>query len=49
MSKPIMQIENITKKFPAFGGKFLTACDKVSLTINAGETIGIVGESGCGK
>ena len=49
MSKPIMQIENITKKFPAFGGKLLTACDKVSLTINVGETIGIVGESGCGK
>lgn len=49
MSETIMQIKNITKKFPAFGGKFLTACDNINLTIKAGETVGIVGESGCGK
>lgn len=49
MSETIMQIKNITKKFPAFGGKFLTACDNINLIIKAGETVGIVGESGCGK
>lgn len=49
MSEVIMQIKDITKKFPAAGGKFLTACDNINLTINAGETVGIVGESGCGK
>ena len=49
MSKVIMQVKNITKKFPANNNRFLTACDDVSLNINAGETVGIVGESGCGK
>lgn len=49
MSKVIMQVKNITKKFPASNNRFLTACDDVSLNINAGETVGIVGESGCGK
>lgn len=49
MSEVIMQIKDVTKKFPAAGGKFLTACDNINLTINAGETVGIVGESGCGK
>ena len=49
MSELIMQVKNITKKFPASNNRFLTACDDVSLNINAGETVGIVGESGCGK
>lgn len=49
MSKVIMQVKNITKKFPASNNRFLTACDNIHLNINAGETVGIVGESGCGK
>ena len=49
MSELIMQVKNITKNFPASNNRFLTACDDVSLNINAGETVGIVGESGCGK
>lgn len=49
MSETIMQIKNITKKFPVSGGKFLTACDNINLTVKSGETVGIVGESGCGK
>ncbi len=49
MSDIIMSIENLTKKFPVSGGKFLTACDNISFHVRNGETIGIVGESGCGK
>lgn len=49
MSEIIMRIENLTKKFPVNGGKFLTACDDINLNVRKGETVGIVGESGCGK
>ncbi len=49
MSKIIMQIKNFTKKFPASNGKFLTACDDINLSVRQGETLAIVGESGCGK
>ena len=49
MSEIIMRVENVTKKFPVSGGRFLTACDNISLNVRRGETIGIVGESGCGK
>lgn len=45
----ILQIENLTKKFAAEGGKMLTACDNVTLNAYAGQTLGIIGESGCGK
>ena len=49
MSEIIMRVENLTKKFPVSGGKFLTACDNITLDVRKGETLGIVGESGCGK
>lgn len=49
MSEIIMSVEHLTKKFPVSGGRFLTACDDISFHVRRGETIGIVGESGCGK
>lgn len=49
MSEIIMSVRHITKKFPASGGRFLTACDDISLNIRKQQTVGIVGESGCGK
>ena len=49
MSEIIMRVENLTKKFPVSGGKFLTACDNITFNVRKGETVGIVGESGCGK
>ena len=49
MSEIIMRVENLTKKFPVSGGKFLTACDDITFDVVKGETFGIVGESGCGK
>ena len=44
----ILQVKNLKKYFPTAGG-LLYAVDNVSLSIRKGETLGIVGESGCGK
>lgn len=46
---PIIQIENLTKKFKLGRKSFLHAVDDVSLEIRHGEILGLVGESGCGK
>src|SRR4051794_40658395 len=45
MTYPLLVVEHLTKRF----GNGVLAVDDVSLTVNAGETLGIVGESGCGK
>lgn len=51
----ILEVKNLKKYFPierSFFGKpikFLRAVDNVSFTLERGKTIGIVGESGCGK
>lgn len=47
--KPIMEVKHLKKYFPAGGSRTLKAVDDVSFTIYEGETLGIVGESGCGK
>ncbi|MBR1647174.1 MAG: ABC transporter ATP-binding protein [Selenomonadaceae bacterium] len=49
MSEIILRVEHVTKKFPVSGGRFLTACDDISLNVRKGETVAVVGESGCGK
>src|SRR4051794_41330682 len=53
---PLVQIENLKVYFPIKSGLVLDrhvgdirAVDGVSLTIKRGETLGLVGESGCGK
>ena len=51
-NSPILEVQNLKKYFPVRSGfKKLTlkAVDGVSFTINRGETLGLVGESGCGK
>lgn len=45
----ILQSRHVVKQFPASGGRTLTACDDISLNVYKGKTLGIVGESGCGK
>ncbi|MGE3955848.1 MAG: ABC transporter ATP-binding protein [Vicinamibacterales bacterium] len=58
MSTPqdvILEVENLSVRFPVTGGVLLRrigevrAVDRVSFTIGRGETLGLVGESGCGK
>ena len=52
---PLLQVKNLKKYFPIRGGLFsrevarVHAVDDVSFTIQRGETLGLVGESGCGK
>lgn len=53
--KPIIEIQNLKKYYPIKGGFFgrergiVKAVDDVSLTLYQRETLGLVGESGCGK
>jgi peptide/nickel transport system ATP-binding protein len=48
MTEPVLKIEGLKTCFKTKRG-LLTAVDKVSLHVNPQETLGIVGESGCGK
>lgn len=45
----VLQAKHIVKQFPASGGRTLTACNDINLNVYKGKTLGIVGESGCGK
>ena len=53
-AQPLLRVDGLTKHFPVRGGLFakaktVRAVDDVSFAIAKGETVGIVGESGCGK
>ena len=55
MSEAIIEVEGLTKRFPVSQGVFgrrageVHAVEDVTLSVMRGETLGIVGESGCGK
>lgn len=44
---PLLEVKNLCIKFPRHGN--VNVVDHVSYTVNKGETMGLVGESGCGK
>ncbi|MBI9101510.1 MAG: ATP-binding cassette domain-containing protein [Spirochaetales bacterium] len=52
---PLLEVKNLQMHFPIYGGLFkkhvgnVYAVDGVNFTLNQGETLGLVGESGCGK
>ena len=45
---PVIEVQNLKKYFQTPRG-LLHAVDDVTFTIEAGKTLGVVGESGCGK
>jgi ABC-type glutathione transport system ATPase component len=53
--KPLLTVSNLTTRFPVKGGFFrrtvaqVHAVEDVSFTLNKGQTLSLVGESGCGK
>ena len=55
MTAPLLKVQNLVKYFPITGGMFgreierVHAVDGVSFELQPGETLGVVGESGCGK
>ena len=55
MSDVLLEVENLVVRFPVFGGILLRrvgeveAVKGVSFQLHRGETLGLVGESGCGK
>ena len=44
-----LDVQDLTKTFPAGGKAVCTAVDRVSFRLREGEALGLVGESGCGK
>lgn len=44
---PLLEVKNLSIKFPRHGD--VNVVDRVSFTVRPGETMGLVGESGCGK
>ncbi len=45
----ILETKHVTKKYPASNNRTLIANNDISLCLRRGQTLGVVGESGCGK
>jgi ABC-type oligopeptide transport system ATPase subunit len=48
MSAPVLELTGVSVDYPVKGGTF-RAVNSVSFTVEAGQTVALVGESGCGK
>ena len=48
-SEVLLEARHVTRRFPTSSGKELIACNDVNLKLYRGKTLGLVGESGCGK
>ncbi|WP_137723093.1 ABC transporter ATP-binding protein [Prescottella subtropica] len=48
-AEPVLTVENLVVEFPAGRGQTVYAVSDISFDLMPGETLGIVGESGCGK
>ena len=48
-SEVLLEARHVTRRFPTSSGRELTACSDVNLKLYKGKTLGLVGESGCGK
>jgi peptide/nickel transport system ATP-binding protein len=46
---PLLEVNDLTKHFPLKGKSVIRAVDGVSFAVRRGETLSLVGESGCGK
>src|SRR5688572_18007684 len=49
MTQPLISVRDLKVHFTLTGGRVVKAVDGVTININQGETLGLVGESGCGK
>jgi oligopeptide transport system ATP-binding protein len=49
MTESLLSVRGLTKHFPIARGGHVTAVDHVSFDVGPGETLALVGESGCGK
>ncbi len=49
MTSTLLSVEDLRVRFPVASGGHLVAVDGISFSVREGETLGIVGESGCGK
>src|SRR5690606_3472368 len=49
MSKHLVEVNNLSKFFNLGNNNILKAVNDISFNIMQGETVGVVGESGCGK